>query len=81
MKVTRTIQINDLTPGELADLFTEFDGHGQAQFFARIWEVAKEWPGAGWCQQSYDIARHADENPGCRDAVTTLAAHFQGEAA
>lgn len=70
-----------LTPEELAALFTELNGDQQAQFFATVWDIAKAWPGAGWCQQSYDIAKFADANPGCRDAITTLAAHFEVEAA
>ena len=81
MSIARTIEINDLTPDELAMLFTDLNGDQQASFFAAVWQIAKDWPGAGWCQQSYDIAKFADANPGCRDAVTTLAAHFHEHAA
>ena len=77
MAVTRTIEVNDLTPGELATLFADMNGDQQAQFFATVWDIAKAWPGAGWCQQSYDIVRFADANPGARDAIATLAAHLE----
>lgn len=77
MKVVRTLVIDDLSPRELADLFTEFDGYQQAQFFARIWEVAKEWPGAGWCQQSAEIARHADND--AIQTIRTLASHLPAD--
>lgn len=76
MAITRTIEVNYLSPEELGSLFADMNGDQQAQFFATVWNIAKGWPGAGWCQQSYDIAKFADANPGCRDAVTTLAAHF-----
>ncbi|MBI0530888.1 hypothetical protein [Sphingomonas sp. TX0522] len=77
VRVTRTIQIDDLTPGELADLFTEFDEYGQCQFFERVWEIAKAWPGAGWCQQSFSIARQA--SPAAREAIRVLASHLPAE--
>lgn len=76
MAVTRTIQFEDLTPRELAELFAEMNGDKQAQFFAAIWDIAKEWSGAGWCKQSHEIAQCADVNDGARQAITTLAAHF-----
>jgi hypothetical protein len=76
MSINRTFEINDLTPEELARLFTDMVSFGQAKFFAEVWRIASEWPGAGWCQQSYDIAKNAEYCPGASDAVTTLAAHF-----
>lgn len=73
MAVSRTIEINDLTPAELAVLFTEMDGEQQAEFFAEIAPIAKTWPGAGWCQQSYDIAKHL--TPEGREVVLKMAEH------
>lgn len=81
MAVTRTIEINDLTPAELAVLFAAMDASQQAMFFSQVWHIARSWPGAGWCQQSCEIANCADAYAGTRDFVTTLAAHFVEEAA
>lgn len=77
MSVTRTIQINDLTPEELAHLFTEMDANQQAEFFAAIWRIAKDWNGAGWCMQSCYIVERLDKDG--RDALETLAAHLRPE--
>lgn len=77
MGVTRTIEVSDLTPEELAALFTDMVAYGQAKFFAEVWRIAAGWPGAGWCQQSYDIAKNAELCPGARDAIETLAAHLE----
>lgn len=81
MAVSRTIEISDITPEELAVLFTDMVAFGQAKFFAEVWRIAKDWPGAGWCQQSYDIAKNAEYCPGAREAVHTLAAHFEEDEA
>lgn len=77
MSIARTIQINDLTSSELAKLFTDMDSHGQARFFASVWEIAKGWPGAGWCQQSSGIVRQSDSD--AREAIRTLASHLPAE--
>ena len=79
MTTTRTIEINDLTPLELADLFCEMDGRQQAEFFTEVWGIAKHWPGAGWCQQSYAINQELDT---CgREAIRVLAGHCLPELA
>lgn len=75
--VTRTVEINDLTPHELAIAFTDMDDTQQAQFFAEIWRIAKAWPGAGWCQQSYAIVQKLDQDG--REALDTFYAHFVPE--
>ena len=72
--ITRTVAINDLTPQELAHLFTEMGGTQQAKFFSEIWTIAKAWRGAGWCQQSLAICEEADSD--ARNAISTLAAHL-----
>ncbi|MCW1431358.1 hypothetical protein [Novosphingobium sp. JCM 18896] len=72
MAVTRTIEIK-LGPDELAELFCELTGDRQALFFANIHDIAKDWPGAGWCQQSCDIARHIEQDG--REVITKLAEH------
>ncbi len=71
--VSRTIELNDLTPSEIAKLFCDLHGDDQADFFKHVWLIAKTWPGAGWCQQSCDIASHL--NADGRDAITTLYGH------
>jgi len=75
MSVTRTVAINDLTPQELAHLFTGMDSVNQARFFANIWTIAKAWPGAGWCQQSCAIIEKADAD--ARSAIKSLAEHLE----
>ena len=72
--ITRTVEVNDLSPHELAALFCEMSNDGQANFFERIWEIAKDWPGAGWCQQSFAINEViADAG---KDTIITLARHI-----
>jgi hypothetical protein len=74
MTVTRTIELNDLEPVELAEMFAAMSGQDQARFFGAVWRIAKSWPGAGWCQQSCELVTHLDKDG--RDALTTLAAHL-----
>lgn len=69
--IIRTIKINDLNPHELAELFADMDDVDQAKFFNRIWEIASEGPGAGWCKQSSGIARNLDR--GGRACIAKLA--------
>lgn len=59
--LTRSITIDDLTPEEMAYLFCEMDSRGQARFFTRVGEMAANWSGAGWCQQSCAISQHLDK--------------------
>ena len=73
MSIYRTLRVDDLSPAELADVFCKFDGAEHAQFFAHIWKIASDWPGAGWCQQSYDIAKHIDRDG--LNTLSTLASH------
>jgi len=77
-RITRTYEINDLTPEELADLFCDMYGDQQARFFDRIWQIAKGWPGTGWCSQSYEIARHLSQDG--KEVVKTFHAHVAEEA-
>jgi len=71
MKITRIITIDDITPAELAEVFTSMDDFEQAKFFGHVWKIARTWPGAGWCQQSSAIAKRLD-NDG-RDCIAKLA--------
>lgn len=57
----RTVEIDDITPDELAALFADMDSKKQARFFARVGEIAATWSGAGWCQQSCAISEHLDK--------------------
>lgn len=76
MTVTRTIELADITPSELAELFCEMDSAEQAQFFAGIKPITDKWPGAGWCQQSCSIA--CDLNKDGREIIEKLAEHVLG---
>ena len=76
--VKRTLQIDDLTPEELAALFCDLFGDQQARFFSTVWKISKEWPGAGWCQQSCNIIKSADAD--ALQAIKTLAAHLEQDA-
>jgi hypothetical protein len=76
MGISRTIDIV-LTPSELATLFAAMTSEQQAWFFARVWRIAKDWSGAGWCQQSHDIIRDL-ERDGLK-TVETLASHLPVE--
>jgi hypothetical protein len=79
MPVTRSIELTDLEPAELAELFCEMDGEQQAWFFANIHRIAKDWPGAGWCMQSCEIARYLSVDG--REVIRTLAGHALPELA
>ena len=80
-KLTRHIEVSfEPTPEDLAFVFAAFSASQQAIFFARVWTISKEWPGAGWCQQSYEIAKFLS-NDG-RSTLSTLNAHvFPGDGA
>lgn len=71
--LTHTIDVA-VSPRQLAEAFTEFDGAEQAEFFSEVWKIAKAWPGAGWCQQSCDIIRNLDKDG--VEAVNALAEHL-----
>ncbi len=78
-KMTRTVEVDfEPTPEDLAMVFAHMDSTQQAIFFARVWTIAKDWPGAGWCQQSYEIAKHLDGHG--RNMLETLNAHAFPEA-
>lgn len=74
--LTRTFEITDVTPQELASMFTSMCGDQQAEFFDAVWDIARKWPGAGWCQQSCDINKHLTRDG--KQAVVTLASHVTG---
>lgn len=56
MTVTRTIALDDLHPGELAEIFANYASDDQARFFNTLAIKVKDWPGTGWCMQSSEIA-------------------------
>lgn len=59
--IKRTIEIDDLTPEELATVFTNMTDEEQAAFFSKVGEIAATWHGAGWCQQCCAISEHLDK--------------------
>lgn len=77
MPITRTITLDDPTPAELAAAFCDLDGDDQAAFLSAVWRIAKEWPGAGWCQQSYAIMQASDRDT--RETIRVLASHLPAE--
>lgn len=76
MTITRTIELADITPTEIAELFCEMDGEQQADFFRMVGFIAKSWPGAGWCQQAYAIAQSVEVTG--RATIEKLAEHVLG---
>lgn len=78
-KITRTFEMDDITPEELASVFCGMWAEEQAAFFDHVWSIARTWPGAGWCQQSLTIARELTHEG--REAIRTLANHALPELA
>lgn len=76
MKHTVEIDI-PITPRQLAEEFCDMLSDDQEAFFVQVGEIAKGWPGAGWCQQSCAILNMA--SPDARDVVRTLASHLPKE--
>jgi hypothetical protein len=74
--VTRTIELDDLTPEELAALFCDLDDDGQAAFLNRVGEIAAGWPGAGWCIQSLCIVQSPDLSDYGKRVIERLADHY-----
>lgn len=58
--LTRTIEIDDITPEELAALFLGMFGDEQARFFNAFKAITGTWSGAGWCQQCCSMSQHLD---------------------
>lgn len=54
--VARTVTLSDLTPAEVASIYSAWDSRLQAEFFDHIAREAKEWPGTGWMMQALYIA-------------------------
>ena len=76
MTFTTTIDV-EITPKELAAAFCEMLDDQQAEFFAEVWQIARGWPGAGWCQQSCSIASKLDDAG--RECIKVLASHANYE--
>lgn len=73
MTITRTIELDDLTPEELAFAFCEMDGAEQALFLSTVAKIAATWPGAGMCMQALGICEHLDRDG--RYVIERLADH------
>lgn len=76
--VTRTVTLSDLTPVELASIFAAYDSEQQATFFTALRAETKDWPGTGWCGQSWHIADAADYD--ALFVIMTLAGHCKPKA-
>lgn len=77
MAVTRTLTLDDLSPAEVAELFCDMNSSDQAEFFNAVAEIARSWPGAGWCQQACEIIRSKDLDDRGRRAIGSLAEHLE----
>lgn len=77
MTVMRKIDLTDITPEELAELFTDMFDDQQAAFFAAIKPISDKWPGAGLCMQSCNINQRLNDDG--RFVLETLASHLPGE--
>lgn len=75
--LTRTIEIDGITPKELATVFAGYFAEQQAEFFDELYLIARGWPGAGWCFQSCNIVPHMTAD--ARSAIVTLASHLPAE--
>lgn len=75
MPVTRTLNIDDLTPQELATLFGNMSDIEQAEFFSIVWDISLEWPFSQWCGQACNIVQRLDENG--KKVILALAEHIQ----
>lgn len=71
--ITRTVTLSDLTPAELASIFSDFDSKQQAAFFNALHEEVKTYAGTGWCGQCSWIVDDLDR--GGFDIIETLAGH------
>lgn len=71
MKVEIDIPI---TPQQLAEAFCDMMADEQSDFFAHFWQIAKGWPGAGWCFQSCSIVACKDND--AIQAIRTFASHL-----
>ncbi len=76
MSVQKTIDV-EITPRELAEVFCNMFDSEQAEVFSHIWDITKNWPGAGWCMQSCSIIGATDTN--ARAAISTLASHLPAD--
>ena len=80
--ITRQITLDDITPEELATVFAGMWAEEQAAFFAKVWQIARNWPGAGWCHQCSAIAPLLDQDgKDCIAKLAEWAADPMGEAA
>lgn len=71
--ITRTIILDDLTPQELARVFSIMASDEQAAFFNALHGEVQNYGGTGWCGQCAWIVDDLDR--GGRDIIKTLAGH------
>ena len=69
--ITRTVTVENISPQELARLFSEMSDIEQAAFFDAVANESMPWPGLGWCMQSMNISRHMTQQ--AKDIVIKLA--------
>lgn len=49
--ITRTVTVSDITPTELASIFSQYNHEEQAEFFDACAAEAEDWP-IGWTGQA-----------------------------
>jgi hypothetical protein len=76
MSVTRSVTLDNLTAREIAELFCGLDSEAQAEVFNHITDIARDWSGAGWCQQANSILTARSLTDEGRKAIGSLADHL-----
>ena len=70
--------VAEFTPQQIAEMFCDMDSEEQAEFLNEVWEIARGWRGAGWCQQSSSIAQSDRLEDGGKNVIAALAEHAFG---
>lgn len=73
--ISRTFEIGDLTPQEMASTFAGWNGDDQAKFFAAVAAEADKWPygRSSFCMQALHIAKALDADG--RYIIERIAVH------
>lgn len=74
MAVSRTLELTDLTPTELAEIFSNWADDKQAAFFSAAFRAGAHWGGGGWCRQACCIVEKLDDDG--KKLIERLADHY-----